>query len=99
MTRSLSQVNPLKRIVQLARKEHKCFAVCGAPIPVGAYYIRDTRTESWGYTAQSTRTLMTIAWHLRCAPEDKAAAILQLDEAIKLEAKHPSRTGAEYDNS
>jgi len=92
-------ITPIHRSVQLARKEHKCFAVCGDVIHPNSFYIKDTRTETLGYNSQSTRTLMTLAWHLKCAPEDKASAVQQLDEAIKVEAKHPSRTGAEYDNS
>jgi hypothetical protein len=91
--------NAIKRTIQTAQKDHKCFAVCGATIPAGVYYIKDTRTESLGYTNSSTRTLMTIAWHLRCAPEDKKIATKIIDDAIAENAKHPSRTGAEYDNS
>lgn len=86
------------RKVQVAAKDHKCFAACGQNIPKGEYYIADTLMKA-SVVPSNRIMLMVTAWHLGCAPLTRAHARRELDDAIKNNAKHPTRTGAEYEDA
>lgn len=77
-----------KRTVQVAQKEHKCFAVCSVNILKGEFYITDSLL-SGDFRADQTRTLMKVAWHLECAPRTRDAALAILTDAEKNHVKHP----------
>jgi hypothetical protein len=83
------------RKVLTAAKEHKCFAVCPVNIPKGESYINDRLIDPSIYPG-GTRTLMSVAWHLGCAPLTIIDTRALLEQAIVEKAKHPTHTGAEY---
>lgn len=87
------------RTLCAAVKGHICFADCGDIIPKGEFYIKDTLFNQEGMRAQNAFTLMTLAWHMRCAPLTKADARKSLEDAHREKAKHPTRTGVEYSDA
>jgi hypothetical protein len=87
------------RAVNVAGKDHRCFAKCGEVIPKGEFYIKDTLLDVPAEYGRYPRVLMTVAWHLKCAPVTKDHATLILKDALVQGAKHPTRTGVDYPNT
>ena len=71
-----------KREVPTAARDHACWANCNDIIPKGEYYIKDVLMET-AVRPNGTRTLMTIAWHMKCAPLTKIAARDILEYALE----------------